>query len=83
MSERMYKDNYTNITNIDISDIVINQLKELYKAGYEKMKCILSFIFTNLTVVEMDATNMTYEDNKFDYIIDKGTLDALMVLFHS
>lgn len=26
----------------------------------------------------MDATNMTYEDGTFDYIIDKGTMDALI-----
>ena len=27
----------------------------------------------------MDATNMTYADNSFDLVFDKGTLDALMV----
>ena len=30
-------------------------------------------------VLEMDATMMDFEDNSFDIIIDKGTLDALMV----
>ena len=26
----------------------------------------------------MDATEMTFEDKKFDYVIDKGTMDALI-----
>lgn len=26
----------------------------------------------------MDATSMTFENNKFDYVIDKGTMDALI-----
>ena len=28
----------------------------------------------------MDATAMTFYDNSFDFTIDKGTLDALMVM---
>lgn len=39
MSELMYKDNIENITNIDISDVVIEQMKELYKENFEKMQC--------------------------------------------
>jgi len=27
----------------------------------------------------MDATIMNFEDNSFDIVLDKGTLDALMV----
>jgi hypothetical protein len=29
----------------------------------------------------MDATMMNLEDNSFDIVIDKGTLDALMVIY--
>lgn len=29
----------------------------------------------------MDATLMDFQDNLFDVVIDKGTLDALMVNF--
>ena len=28
----------------------------------------------------MDATQMTFADNSFDLVFDKGTLDALMVI---
>lgn len=31
--------------------------------------------------LEMDATKMTFPDCKFDVVIDKGTLDAIMVIF--
>ena len=30
----------------------------------------------------MDATNMNFEDKSFDVIIDKGTLDALIVILY-
>ena len=29
----------------------------------------------------MDATNLKYTDNYFDVVLDKGTLDALIVKF--
>lgn len=32
----------------------------------------------NLIYEHMDATKMTYFDEKFSVILDKGTLDALM-----
>lgn len=28
--------------------------------------------------IEMDATNMTFDDEQFSAVLDKGTLDALM-----
>ena len=63
MSNQMYSSNYKNITNIDISDIVIKKMKEQYP---------------EMDWLEMDATKMTFEDNLFDCVIDKGTLDAIM-----
>jgi hypothetical protein len=39
MSELMYKDNFQKVTNIDISDIVIEKMQEMYKESFEKMKC--------------------------------------------
>ena len=58
MSNQMYSSNYKNITNIDISDIVIKKMKEQYP---------------QMEWLEMDATKMTFEDNLFDCVIDKGT----------
>jgi ubiquinone/menaquinone biosynthesis C-methylase UbiE len=63
MSNQMFLSNYKHITNIDISDIVIQKMK----AQYPEMEWI-----------EMDATKMAFEDNSFDCVIDKGTLDAIM-----
>jgi ubiquinone/menaquinone biosynthesis C-methylase UbiE len=63
MSSQMYNSNYKNITNIDISDVVIDKMKKQ---------------FPDMKWLEMDATKMNFEDNSFDCSIDKGTLDAIM-----
>jgi hypothetical protein len=39
MAELMYKDNYRDITNIDISDVVIEKMNNLYQEKFENMKC--------------------------------------------
>lgn len=57
MGERGY-----NITNIDISDVVIDQMKQ--KTGQEYLL--------------MDATNTSFRDRSFDLVLDKGTYDALV-----
>lgn len=67
LSENMYSEDYFNITNIDISGIVIKKMnEEKDNKNMEKM-----------IYLEMDATSMTFEDNSFDFVLDKGTLDAL------
>ena len=63
MSSQMYNSNFKNITNIDISDIVISKMQKQ---------------FPEMKWIEMDATKMDFEDNAFDCSIDKGTLDAIM-----
>ena len=63
LSEQMYLSNYKNIINIDISDIVIEKMKKQYP---------------EMNWQEMDATKMSFENNLFDCVIDKGTLDAIM-----
>ena len=63
MSNQMYLSNYKKIINIDISDVVIQKMKNQYPEMWWR---------------EMDATKMTFENNFFDCVIDKGTLDAIM-----
>ena len=33
---------------------------------------------TEMVFLEMDASKMSFQDNEFDVVIDKGTLDALL-----
>ena len=69
LSGEMYNDGYTNITNIDISDVVIEKMKTVYSES-----CPL------MTWQVADATNMPeFEDGQFDMVIDKGTFDALIL----
>lgn len=68
MAEQMYLSYYKDIHNIDISESVITMMEDIrIKNGYECMKYSV-----------MDATNMNFENDKFDLCIDKGTLDALL-----
>jgi len=61
LSADMVADGYM-VTNIDISEVVINFMRDKHP---------------NMEWYQMDATEMTFEDNTFDIVIDKGTIDAL------
>lgn len=39
MSELMYRDDFTKIINIDISDVVIKKMNEIYNEKCPLMKC--------------------------------------------
>lgn len=66
MSYQMYDSGYfTSVTSNDISKIVINQMKEKYREN------------KNLLWDVMSCTSMEYPENTFDFVIDKGTIDAL------
>lgn len=67
MSEEMYLDNYTNIINTDYSEVLIEAMKKKYK-DMEKMSWLV-----------MDINNLEFDDESFDCVIEKGTLDALLV----
>ena len=67
MSSEMYCDGYRDITNIDYSSVVIRKMQEKYKS-LDSMKWEV-----------MDITDMTFEDESFDAVIEKGTLDSLLV----
>lgn len=76
----MYKDGYQEIVNIDFSSQVIQTMSERCK-DLTKMQCSSSPASSSHHLgIEMDATQMTFPDATFDISIDKGTLDAVLVL---
>ncbi|XP_054285065.1 eEF1A lysine and N-terminal methyltransferase homolog [Macrosteles quadrilineatus] len=66
LSSDLYDVGYRQITNIDVSSVVIKQMKAKSK------------IKPGLEYQQMDATKMTFQDALFNVVLDKGTLDALM-----
>ncbi|XP_047095451.1 EEF1A lysine methyltransferase 4-like isoform X2 [Lolium rigidum] len=67
LSEDMVKDGYEDIVNMDISSVVIEQMKEKHMD------------IPQLTYMQMDVRDMSlFADGSFDCVIDKGTLDAMM-----
>jgi len=67
MSEEMFDEGYQNISNIDISQVVIKAMNEKYRDKGPNFKYI-----------QMDARAMDFADGEFDCCIDKGTLDAIL-----
>ncbi|XP_023014100.2 eEF1A lysine and N-terminal methyltransferase homolog [Leptinotarsa decemlineata] len=57
---------YDKITNIDISPVVIRQM--LSQQEKERV---------NLKYIQMDALNMSFTNDEFTVVLDKGTLDAI------
>ncbi|XP_069121308.1 eEF1A lysine and N-terminal methyltransferase-like [Argopecten irradians] len=68
LSENLYDVGYHNIVNIDISDTVIRQMTEKNRQSRPDMKFL-----------KMDVKNTDFADGEFAVVLDKGTLDALMV----
>lgn len=66
LSADLYDVGYTNIINIDVSEVVIKQMQRL-NAQRTSMKFLC-----------MDALNMSFDNEEFNVVLDKGTLDALM-----
>lgn len=67
LSADLYDVGYKQMTNIDISHVVIKQMMDLHRLDRP-----------GLSFTQMDATALTYADQSFSAAIDKGTLDALM-----
>ncbi|XP_049870997.1 eEF1A lysine and N-terminal methyltransferase homolog [Pectinophora gossypiella] len=66
LSADLYDVGYANITNIDVSEVVIKQMNATNSHR------------TNMKFIYMDALKMTFENDSFNVVLDKGTLDALM-----
>jgi 2-polyprenyl-3-methyl-5-hydroxy-6-metoxy-1,4-benzoquinol methylase len=68
LSEEMHEEGYANITNIDISNVCVKAMKEKYKEKPENFKYLL-----------MDVRAMDFPEASFDAIVDKATLDSVLV----
>ncbi|XP_045403321.1 eEF1A lysine and N-terminal methyltransferase [Lemur catta] len=67
LSEQLYDVGYREIVNIDISEVVIKQMRERNASRRPQM----SFL-------KMDMTQMEFPDASFQVVLDKGTLDAVL-----
>eukprot|EP00062_Callorhinchus_milii_P010839 gi/632956140/ref/XP_007893811.1/ PREDICTED: methyltransferase-like protein 13 [Callorhinchus milii] len=67
LSEQMYDVGYQEMVNIDISEVVINQMKERNATRRPKM-----------AFIKMDMMQTEFADAQFQVVLDKGTLDAIM-----
>ena len=67
MGSCLFDEGYLNITNVDISTVVINQMDSLY-GGKEEMEFSV-----------MDARNLEHiPEQCFDVVIDKGELFMML-----
>mmetsp|Transcript_64807 Transcript_64807/g.181195 ORF Transcript_64807/g.181195 Transcript_64807/m.181195 type:complete len:379 (+) Transcript_64807:90-1226(+) len=66
LSEKMYVQGYEGITNIDISEKLLANLRGRLQDKTPKMRWVF-----------MNVSELTFADASFDSIIDKGTLDAI------
>ncbi|XP_053247139.1 eEF1A lysine and N-terminal methyltransferase isoform X2 [Podarcis raffonei] len=67
LSEQLYDEGYQDITNVDISEVVIKQMQE--RSAHLRPK---------MTYMVMDVLQMDFPDERFQVVLDKGTLDALL-----
>jgi len=70
LSEEMFEEGYSNITNIDISNVCVKAMKDKHKEKGDNLKYLL-----------MDVKSMDFPEASFDAVVDKATLDSVLVLF--
>ncbi|XP_075489077.1 uncharacterized protein LOC142527955 [Primulina tabacum] len=69
LCEELYRDGITELTCIDLSPVAVEKMKQrLSSKGFKEIK-----------VVEADMLNLPFEDECFDVVIEKGTMDVLFV----
>ncbi|KAI8561947.1 hypothetical protein RHMOL_Rhmol04G0380800 [Rhododendron molle] len=69
-SEGMVDDGYMDVVNVDISSVVIDAMKKKYSNRPQ------------LKYIKMDVRDMSeFEAGSFDAVIDKGTLDSLLITY--
>ena len=77
LAEDLFKDGYENLTNIDISATVIKQMQERYKEDLPLIKCKSYYFY--LLVQIMDVRKLEFAPKSFNVVLDKGTLDCVLV----
>ena len=65
--EDMYDEGYKQVWNMDISEVCIHQMHNRNLKARPELKWDV-----------MDCRDLKYEDNFFDLIVDKSTIDALL-----
>ncbi|GAB5033170.1 protein kinase domain protein, partial [Nannochloropsis oceanica] len=66
LSEEMYQEGITNITNVDISRVVVDQMQERHRG------------VTSMVWQEMDMCALDFGDASFNVVLDKGTMDSIL-----
>ncbi|XP_069474913.1 EEF1A lysine methyltransferase 4 [Ambystoma mexicanum] len=67
LSHDLYQRGYTSITNIDYSPVCIEAMRKRHAECHGMVWTV------------MDARALTFSDESFDVVLEKGTLDAMMV----
>ena len=67
LSASLYEKGYQEIVNIDFSDTVISKMRE----RYSRMPSPKWFV--------MDMLDLKFDSGSFDVVLDKGSIDSLMV----
>lgn len=67
LSSDLQNAGWWNVTNIDISSVVLHNMRSLDRLAHQQ------------TYLAMDMTNMPFRDHCFDIVIEKATLDSLLV----
>lgn len=66
LSPMLYESGICNVTNIDISEVVISQMRARYRE-MDRMEWL-----------RMDVMKLDFPESSFDVVIDKGTIDSLL-----
>jgi ubiquinone/menaquinone biosynthesis C-methylase UbiE len=76
IGEKMWEEDIGKIINIDYSESAIRYMQERFNSIFSDCK---SPPLENISYLHMDARKMLFEDEKFDLILDKGTMDAVLL----